>query len=392
MKATINTKQFANFLKAAAKIISKNSSLPILEYVYIQVTETEIQLRVFDLETELNLSLSGIDLETGSTCLPFSILNQFVGSYKGNLITIEANGQTANVSGMKMQTEDSENYPRSMQFSSPNQITFSPILFAEFEIAKNFLGKDELIRPQFTGAYINASEGCLQIAATDSHRLFRSDLAASELEFGIMVNKKTVTNLKTIFNLIGSTDENVIVSYSETNVCFEQGNAKLNSRLIEGRYPNYNAVIPKYSISETEGHRQAYFVNVNKQQLISEVKKVSIAASKPANQVIIDIADNEIKLTCQDLDLNNYMDTIFNCELQTELQPKTKIGLNINFLLTNLAQTLSPNVTLQIQESNRAIVIQEFHRTFLQMPVMIVEAKEEAEAEVENEIEEEVED
>jgi DNA polymerase-3 subunit beta len=307
------------------------------------------------------------------------------------LITIEANGQTANVSGMKMQTEKFEDYPSSMQFSSPNQITFSPILFAEFEIAKNFLGKDEY-RPQFTGAYINASEGRLQIAATDSHRLFRSDLAASELEFGIMVNKKTVTNLKTIFSLIGSIDENVIVTYSETNVCFEQGNAKLISRLIEGRYPNYNAVIPKYSISETEGHRQAYFVNVNKQQLISEVKKVSIAASKPANQVIIDIADNEIKLTCQDLDLNNYMDTIFNCELQTELQPKTKIGLNINFLLTNLAQTLSPNVTLQIQESNRAIVIQEFHRTFLQMPVMIVEAKEEAEAEVEDEIEEEVKD
>jgi DNA polymerase-3 subunit beta len=391
MKATINTKQFANYLKAAAKIISKNSALPILEYVYIEVTETEIQLRVFDLETELNLSLSGIDLETGGTCLPFSILNQFVGSYKGNLITIEANGQTANVSGMKMQTEDSENYPSSMQFSSPNQITFSPILFAEFEIAKNFLGKDEC-RPQFTGAYINASEGRLQIAATDSHRLFRSDLAASELEFGIMVNKKTVTNLKTIFNLIGSIDENVIVSYSETNVCFEQGNAKLISRLIEERYPNYNAVIPKYSISETEGHRQAYFVNVNKQQLISEVKKVSIAASKSTNQVRFDIADNEIKLTCQDLDLNNYMDTIFNCELQTELQPKTKIGLNINFLLTNLAQTLSPNVTLQIQESNRAVVIQEFHRTFLQMPVMIVEAKEEAEAEVEDEIEEEVED
>ena len=87
------------------------------------------------------------------------------------------------------------------------------------------------------------------------------------------------------------------------------------------------------------------------------------------------------------------MESIIECELQTELETqKISIGLNINFLLTNLAQVLSPTVTFQLSEPNRAILINEFHRTFLQMPVMIVEAKEEAEAEVENEIEEEVED
>jgi len=417
MKATLNTKELANFLKAASKIISKNSSLPILEDILIEVKGNEVILTISDLENTLKQTLQGINLEAGYICIPFSLLMQYVAGFKATTISIETyietfmkdvrvNGKTvkeeivntfSNVSGFKILSHDAEDFVKLPQLDKPKQITFSPILFADFEIAKAFLSSDEL-RPAMTGIYVGVKDKCLNICTTDSHRLFKADLGQTDLEFEMIVNKKVASNLKAIFSSIGNLNENVIVNYTQQHVCFEQGNVKLYARLIEGRFPNYNAVIPKVAMQEDKENHivKGYFATVNRTKLIEAIQKVKIAASRSTNQVRFEITDGQMKLICEDLDYSNYMETLIDCEVQTELENRNmEIGFNANFLLEILKAQLSPMVTLQLSAPNRAAVIQEFHRTFLAMPVMIINKVEETEYVVENveeEVEEETED
>jgi DNA polymerase-3 subunit beta len=415
MKATLNTKQLLKALKAAKTILSRNAYLPILEDVKFEIRGQIATLTVSDLENTLiqELSLQGTGTD-GAACIPFADLLTFIQGCKETAVTIEAWTEIkkekqridkvetlvdvtyykVNVGGLKLAGHDSEDFPETPQLGTDaplRSLNFSPILFHEFKTAAAFLGKDEL-RPVMCGVNIIAESGQLKTCATDAHRLYKGELGAYNGEdFSFIVAGKAVRQSVNIFDTSGDIE----VTWDGVNVAFEQGGSdssqvgvRLISRLIDGKYPNFEAVIPKYEVNAAEGSgaRDATFVNVDKATLIQAINRVKIAARKSTNQTVLTITDGNLNLACYDTDFDREM----NVDIQaaayfSDGEQGCEIALNLKFTLEVLNSMLGSEITFQIGSPNHAVVLQEFHRTFLLMPVMINKPEPVSETESEDE-------
>ena len=435
MKATLNTKQLLKALKAAKTILSRNAYLPILEYVKIDVKGQIATLTVSDLENTLIQTLgtcegTGTDGVQGAACIPFADLLTFIQGCKETAVTIEAwieikkekqridKVETlvdvayykVNVGGLKLAGHDSEDFPETPQLGIgtgtgrgepiiTRELNFSPILFHEFKTAAAFLGKDEL-RPVMSGVNIIAESGRLKTCATDAHRLYKGELGAYNGEdFSLIVAGKAVRQLGNIFEQ----SEDIAMTWDGVNVRFEQGgqagSVRLISRLVDGRFPNFEAVIPKYEVNAAEGSgsRDATFVTVDKATLIQAINRVKIAARRSTNQVILNVSGGvsgnagNLNLACYDTDFDREMnvDVPVLAQFSDGVEQVCEIALNISFTLEVLNSMLGSEITFQIGSPNHAVVLQEFHRTFLLMPVMINKPTQEEEPEPISEVESE---
>lgn len=372
MKATVNTADLRAYLKAAKPFVS-NKTIPILETVYVSAIDGAIKLTVTDLENFLIHVIPAADVIQGYCCIPFADLLSFVNSYPDRVITIESfDDYSVNAGGLKLQGQglciDKEGEPTNLfplvpELEKTESLTFSSLLFHEIETGIRFAGADDL-RPAMSGLFIGTYDNKLTIACTDAHSLYRGEIATLKKDFGIIVNGMAARNLPKIAALIGDKGGDVDVEWNETNVVFSQGNYRLIGRLIDARYPAINAVIPK------DNPIQATF---NKAAMLKAIERVKIAANPTGKQVMLDIKEGEMQLTCRDLDMNKEMQTSIPCTLTGD---PIEIAFNYSFLTELLKAIVSPDVTLELSAGNRAGLLCEFHRTFLLMPVMKVKAEE----------------
>ena len=430
MKATLNTKQLLKALKAAKTILGRNLALPILEDVKFEIRGQIATLTVSDLENTLiqELGLQGVaDVSAagtdGSACIPFADLLTFIQGCKETAVTIEAWTEIkkekqridkvetlvdvtyykVNVGGLKLAGHDSEDFPETPQLGIgtgtgrgepiiTRELNFSPILFHEFKTAAAFLGTD-MLRPVMSGVNIVAESGRLKTCATDAHRLYKGELGAYNGEdFSIIVAGKAVRQSANIFD----TSEDIAMNWDGVNSSFEQSGVKLVSRLVDGRFPNFEAVIPKYEVNAAEGSgaRDATFVTVDKATLIQAINRVKIAARKSTNQTVLTITEGNMNLACYDTDFDREMNVDIQAAAQFSngvqgAEQVCEIALNLKFTLEVLNSMLGSEITFQIGSPNHAVVLQEFHRTFLLMPVMINKPTQEEEPEPVSEVESE---
>jgi hypothetical protein len=203
------------------KNFAKNTSLPILEY--FRVKDNEISAS--DLETYLTIKETNL---------------------KDGLYKINDNAAEYDSS---MTLGNFDMFPNPNEDKSENQIKFiinSEVLLHYINIAIDYTGKDEL-RPVMTGILFDYKDDKMFMVATDAHKLFKLEITQyveinkGQKDFQFILSKAN------LLKFLENTDESsVIVSATINNVTFENDLFKFKSRLIDGRYPNYNAVIPTY--------------------------------------------------------------------------------------------------------------------------------------------------
>ena len=218
------------------------------------------------------------------------------------------------------------------------------VLACGFEKTIFATGNDE-IRPIMTGVFMAMSDTCLTFVATDAHKLVRyrrmdvkSDAAAS-----FIVPKKPINQLKNI--LAGRADEPVHVEFNNTNASFTFGEYKLICRLIEGRYPNYEAVIPTTNPNK---------LIVDRQLLNAAIKRVAIFSSKATHQIRFKISGQELVLTAEDLDYSNEAKERLTCNYSGE---DMEIGFSSKFFQEMLANISQTEIQLEMSAPNRAGII-----------------------------------
>ena len=372
MKTTLNTTELKNFLKAAKPFVS-NRIIPILETVHFQSEAGKVRAKVTNLDTYLVYEFQAVNIQQeGQICIPYKELQAFIGTATDSTVTIEAGADyLVNISGMKLQGqgielndegEPTNEFPAIPELESPESLNFSSLLFHELETAGRYMGSDDL-RPVMSGTFIGTYDKVLTIAATDSHRLYKGEIAKLEKEFQVLVPGLAAQNLPKIAALLGDKNGNVLMAWDQFNVQFQQGNFRLISRQIDGNYPKINAVIPQ------DNPIRATF---NKAEMLKAIDKVKIAAGA-GKQVNINFESDRAHLVCMDIDFNKEMQTSIDCNTEGE---GIEIAFNYEFFSEILKGIVSPDVTLQMSADNRAGLIQEFHRTFLIMPVMKVERAE----------------
>ncbi len=346
MKFIVNSSALLKELQSLSGVLSTSNTLPILDNFLFEIEEKSLTVTVSDLETTMVANLEIEAKESGKVAMPAKLLLDTLKSLPKQPLTFTIDDAnfgieiSSDYGKYKLSGFNGEEFPKSPELSDPSKIEITGSLLANAINKTIFATSNDEMRPVMCGVYCQLSTEDLTFVATDAHKLVRyrrKDTGASNTS-DIILPKKPVTLLK---NLVPSED-NVQIEFTQSNACFTFGNKKLVCLLIDGKYPNYEAVIPKENPNKLVIDRNAF---------LSSIKRVSIFANKTTNQVRLKISGSELAISAEDLDFSNEANERLTCNYTGE---DLEIGFNSKFLSDMLGNLDTENVVFELSAPNRA--------------------------------------
>ena len=348
MKFIASSKLLQQSLQSISGVLGTNSTLPILDNFLFRLENDELKITASDVETTMTVSVSLVKSEDeGIIAIPAKILLDTLKTFGDIPITFNVNTETNQIElitddgKFKMSGYDGNEYPSNSEMESPSEISISAEIL-EDAIGKTIFatGNDEL-RPVMMGVNFEFTAKGLILVGTDAHKLvkYTKKSVISETEDSFVVPKKPLNQLKSI---LGKTNENVVVKYNKTNASFEFDNYSLICRLVDSKYPNYEAVIPKDNPNT---------LVVDRLQLLNKIRRVSFFANQSTNQIRLSISGQELVLSAEDLDFTNEAHERLNCSYDGS---DLEIGFNSKFILEMLNNLSSEEVIMELSTPGRA--------------------------------------
>lgn len=370
MKFIVSSTQLLKQLQVLGGVINSSNTLPILDNFLFDLNKTKLTVSASDLETTMSSTIE-VDSEfEGSVALPARLLLDTLKTFPEQPLTfvVEDNNTveiSSNHGKYALAYADGAEFPNTVDVEDPSEtIIMGDILASAISKTIFAAGNDDL-RPVMSGVFFQFSPENLTFVATDAHKLVkytRSDVKASESADFIMP-KKPLNLLKGI--LAGSEDD-VLIEYNESNAKFSFHNTQLVCRLIDGKYPNYEAVIPKENPNK---------LVIDRTQFLNSVRRVSIFSNKTTHQIRLKVAGAELNISAEDIDYSNKAEERLNCDYQGD---DMQIGFNSRFLTEMINNLNSDNVQLEMSLPNRAGILTPIDGlddgeqiTMLVMPVML---------------------
>ena len=372
MKFTVSSSALLSLLATTGKVISNKSSLPILEYFLMELKDGQLTVTTSDLETTLvgSISVENIERE-GVIAAPGKLMLDSLKEFAEMPLVIEVNDTTWEItitwaSGhLSIPGASAVSYPAVQSLGNERKnITLDVDLLVNGINKTIFATADDELRPVMNGVYFDFSTETLTFVATDAHKLVKYNAEnSSDITSSFILPKKPANLLKA---LLAKEEEPVNVAFDAKNVTFELKNFKLVCRLIEGNYPNYNAVIPTANPNK---------VLIDRVEFVNGIKRVAVCSNPSTNLIRMDIADNKVNLTAQDIDFSVSANETISCSYDG--QPVT-IGFKSTFLVEILSNIDTPTVVVELADSTRAGVFKPVYddqpssqTLMLLMPMMI---------------------
>jgi len=370
MKFIVSSSQLLKQLQVLSGVISTSNTLPILDNFLFELSENHLKIAASDLETTMFAEIEVQSESEGAVAVPSRILLDTLKTLPNQPLTfrIEENNEIEIISeqgSYGMPFFDGTEFPKAVDLENPST-TVIPAAILGNAIAKTIFaaGNDDL-RPVMSGVFFQFGTEDLTFVATDAHKLVkytRTDIKASETAEFIMP-KKPLNILK---GILATSDAEVTISYNESNSRFTFDNITLVCRLIDGKYPNYNAVIPKENPN---------VLSITRNTFLNSTKRVSIFSSKTTHQIRLKMAGTELNISAEDVDFSNKASERLLCEYNGD---DMEIGFNSRFLTEMLNNLNSENVQLEMSLPNRAGILtpadgteEGEYITMLVMPVML---------------------
>lgn len=370
MKFIVSSTYLLKQLQVLGGVINSSNTLPILDNFLFELNNSKLTVSASDLETTMS---STIDVESdseGSIAVPAKLLLDTLKTFPEQPLTfiVEDNNTieiSSNHGKYALAYANGEEFPKAVELDNPSATTISGDILATAISKTIFAAGNDDLRPVMSGVFFQFSTESLTFVATDAHKLVkytRSDVSASETTEFIMP-KKPLNLLKGI--LLGSEDD-VIIEYNDSNAKFVFDNSVLICRLIDGKYPNYEAVIPKENPNK---------LTIARTQFLNSVRRVSIFSNKTTHQIRLKIAGAELNISAEDIDYSNKAEERLTCDYQGD---DMQIGFNSRFLTEMLNNLSSDDVQLEMSLPNRAGILTPIdgldegeNVTMLVMPVML---------------------
>ncbi len=370
MKFIVSSSQLLKQLQILGGVINANNTLPILDNFLFELSNNELKISASDLETTMSTSIEVEANETGAIAVPARLLLEILKTFAEQPLTfkVEENNtiEISSESGKyALAYADGEEFPKAVALEAPSSTTLVGNILATAISKTIFASGNDDLRPVMSGVFFQFSQESLTFVATDAHKLvkyIRKDVQANEAAEFIMP-KKPLTLLK---NILSGSDQEVTIEYNDTNAKFLFGESILICRLIDGKYPNYEAVIPKENPNKLTLDRGLFY---------NSVRRVSIFSSKTTHQIRLKMAGTELKISAEDLDFSNKADERLQCSYEGD---DMQIGFNSRFLLEMLNHLNSNEILLEMSLPNRAGILTPIDGleegeeiTMLVMPVML---------------------
>ncbi len=372
MKFIISSTLLLKNLQAILGVINTNNTLPILDDFLFDLKDESLTITASDLETTMRVTINpDMSEETGSIAIPAKILVDTLKTFPDVPIAFSINLGTlmieisAGEGKYKLSGHKSDEYPRTPMLEDTTALSFSARLMAQ-AINKTLFatGNDEL-RLVLSGVFCELTPDDVTFVATDAHKLVRykrTDLKSEESASFILPKKP----LNLLRNILSGQDIQITIEYNKTNAFFSFANIHLICRLIDGKYPNYDAVIPKENPNK---------LTIDRHSLLTTIRRVSIFANQSTHQIRFKVSGQELLLSAEDIDFSNEAKERLTCSYDGE---DMEIGFNSKFLMEMLNNIETDEVRLEMSAPNRAGILtpvntenKEEDILMLVMPVML---------------------
>ena len=370
MKFIVNSTALLRELQKLNGVISSNNTLPILDNFLFDINSNNMTIIASDLETTMMSTISVEADVDGKITIPARILIDTLKTFSNQPLTFIVNTETfgiemsSEMGNYKLAGQNANEFPKTPKLNGSSTTTIKGAILANAINKTLFASGNDELRPVMSGMFCELSTEQITFVATDAHKLVkhtRTDIS-SDKTASFILPKKPLTILK---NNI-SDDADIKLEFNDTNALFTFNNITIICRLIDGKYPNYEAVIPKENPNK---------LTIETASLLSSIKRVSIYANKTTHQIRLKIAGSELQITSEDLDFANKAEERLSCQYEgTDME----IGFNSKFVIDMLNNIGAEQISLEMSAPNRAGIIlpldglEEGENTLmLVMPVML---------------------
>jgi len=372
MKFIVSSSALSSHLQAISRVINSKNALPILDCFLFEVQDGLLTITVSDSETTMVTSVEVNDNDmngrfaiTAKTLLDaLKEIPEQPLSFQVDLDSLEINVQYQN-GKYSLMGQHADEFPLSPKLSEnavkvelDAQVLLNGINRALFATA------DDELRPTMNGIYFDITTDDITMVASDGHKLVRcKTLAAKGDERAAFILPKKPANL--LKNLLGKEQGQVVVAFDDRNAMFTLEGYKMVCRLIEGRYPNYNAVIPQ---------NNPYKIIIDRMLMLGALRRVSIFSSQASSLIKLRLQDNKVVISAQDIDFSTSAEETLVCQYSGN---PMSIGFKSTFLIDILNNISSSEIIVELADPSRAGVIIPAEQTenedllMLLMPMML---------------------
>ena len=374
MKFIVASGELQKALNTVSGVISSSQSRPILENFLFELQNDLLKITASDGETTLLTSLAVKSESQGKIAVPAKMFQDIIKSFGDQPLTFVVKPNETQEGGLLeildekdnyfIALDNAEDYPELMEFDSAQKVVVPSGVLAEALSNTLFATSNDSLRPVMTGVLFQFGEEETNFVSTDSHRLVvykRKDIKNNEPKEFIMPKKP----LSIFKNILSGSDDEVVIEFNENMAKFSFGEHTWICRLIDGKYPNYTAVVPKENPN---------ILTINRNLLLSSIRRASIFTSKSTNQVRFKLSGNILHLHAEDTEYANKAEMQIPCEYKGE---DINIGFSSKFLTEMLAVLNSEDILIKMSQPNRPGIIEpvdgldeDEHILMLSMPVI----------------------
>jgi len=371
MNFIISSSALLKNLQNIGGVLNSSNSLPILDNFLFELVNGELTISASDLENTMKTTVKPDEAKVdGKIAIPAKLLLDTLKNFSDQPLSFSIDPASFGIEissdygKYKLVGQNAADFPKSPELKGASSVKIKGEVVAQAIDKTAFATGNDELRPVMSGVFCQFSPEKLIFVATDAHKLVRytrTDGSASK-NSDFILPKKPLNLLKS--NVTGA--DEVEILYNETTAQFKFGAIELTCRLIDGKYPNYEAVIPKENPN---------VLTVDRVSFLASIKRVSIFSNKTTHQVKLKVAGSELTISAEDLDFSNEAKERLTCSYSGD---DMEIGFNSKFLMEMLSHISTTEVILEMSEPNKAGILvpsgnDNEHEQILMlvMPVMI---------------------
>jgi DNA polymerase-3 subunit beta len=374
MKFVVSSSELLGHLQAIRSVISSKNTLPILDNFLFDLQGNDLQITASDLESTLitRLTLDNVS-EPGTIAIPAKLLTDTLKEFSEQPLSFDVNADTQMVvitsqnGRFSIPGQNGADFPQMPRVREDKKasIEMAPGLLMSGITKAIFATADDELRPVMNGIFVELSTDDVTFVASDAHKLvrYRRSDAKSEVNASFILPKKPASLLK---NVLSKEENQVTLEFDDKNAFFTLTNYKLVCRLVEGTYPSYNAVIPQNNPNK---------LVIDRVELLNTLRRVSVYANQASNLIKLEIKNNEMMISAQDIDFSISAYERLTCQYDGD---EMEIGFKSSFLIEILANIASSDVVFELSDPARAGLVLPLEKEneqedilMLLMPMMI---------------------
>ncbi len=371
MNFVVSSRTLLKGLQSVSGVVVANSTLPILQDFLFEFDDNKLKITASDLESTITTVVPVEANAKGKVAIPHRILMDTLKTFPEQPLSFNVSEEnfmvsvTSDSGKFKIAGHDADEFPKNIEIVAKNTLTIDSASFGVAIHRTLFATGNDELKPVMMGVYMELGPDKTNFVASDSHKLIkysRTDITNPEIS-SVIIPKRPLNIIK---NNILDYDGDIKIEYNEKNIAFTFGDTRLVSRIIEGKYPNYEAVIPTNNPNK---------LIVEKNGFLNILRRVSNFSSKSTYQVRLKIAGSELQVSAEDVDFSNEAVERIPCEY---IGDDIEIGFNSKFLIEMLNNIDSEQISFELSTPNRAGILRprenaDEHEDLLMlvMPIML---------------------